>query len=198
MMRDWTAVLILICTLLPGVALADIYYWVDDQGIQNYTTRFESIPEPYRPKAQLLPSPPSPPAPPEMERSPTPKGVTKIPFTPGLPVLVSVKINGTGPITLILDTGSDRTLVTPAALQRLGISTENGPRGVLKGVTGTSDVNAVWVNSVEVDEARVGPVLIIAYDADLKAAEGLLGRDFLAHFNVMIDSKERVVTLTPN
>jgi len=198
MMRDWTAVLILICTLLPGVALADIYYWVDDQGIQNYTTRFESIPEPYRPKVQLLPSPPSPPAPPELERSPTPKGVTKIPFTPGLPVLVSAKINGAGPITLILDTGSDRTLVTPAALQRLGISTENGPRGVLKGVTGTSDVNAVWVNSVEVDEARVGPVLIIAYDADLKAAEGLLGRDFLAHFNVMIDSKERVVTLTPN
>jgi len=198
MMREWIAVLILICTLLPGVTQADIYYWVDDQGIQNYTTRFESIPEPYRPKVQLLPSPPSPPAPPELERSPTPKGVTKIPFTPGLPVLVSVKINGTGPITLILDTGSDRTLVTPAALQRLGISTENGPRGVLKGVTGTSDVNAVWVNSVEVDEARVGPVLIIAYDADLKAAEGLLGRDFLAHFNVMIDSKERVVTLTPN
>ena len=197
-MREWTAVLILTCMLLPGVALADIYYWVDAQGIQNYTTRFESIPEPYRPKAQLLPSPPSPPAPPELERSPTPKGVTKVPFTPGLPVLVSVKINGAGPITLILDTGSDRTLVTPAALQRLGISTENGPRGILKGVTGASDVNAVWVNSVEVDEARVGPVLIIAYDADLKAAEGLLGRDFLAHFNVMIDSKERVVTLTPN
>jgi hypothetical protein len=59
-------------------------------------------------------------------------------------------------------------------------------------------VDAVWVNSVEVGEARVGPLLIIAHDADLKGADGLLGRDFLANFNVTIDSKERVVTLAPN
>jgi hypothetical protein len=198
MMRGWTAALILICILFPGLALADIYYWVDDQGTQNYTTRLESIPDPYRSKAKLLPLPTSPPAPPELERSPSPNGLTKIPFTPGLPVLVSAKINGAGPITLILDTGSDRTMVAPAALQKLGISIENGPRGILKGVTGTSQVDAVWVNSVEVSEAKVGPLLIIAYDGDLKNADGLLGRDFLAYFNVTIDSKERVVTLAPN
>ena len=197
-MRGWTTVLILICVFLPGLALADIYYWVDDQGIQYYTTRPDSIPEPYRSKALLLPLPTSPPAPPELERSPSPKGLTKIPFTPGLPVLVSAKINGAGPITLILDTGSDRTLVAPSALQRLGISTENAPRGILKGVTGMSYVDAVWVNSVEVGEAKVGPLLIIAHDADLREADGLLGRDFLANFSVTIDSKERVVTLAPN
>jgi hypothetical protein len=197
-MYRWATTLFLIYMLFPRLALADIYYWVDDRGIQYYTTRLESIPEPYRSKAQLLPLPVSPPAPPELERSPLLKGITKIPFTPGLPVLVSVKINGAGPITLVLDTGSDRTLVAPEALQSLGISIENGPRGILQGVTGTSYVDAVWVNSVEVDEARVGPLLIIAHDADLKAADGLLGRDFLAHFNVTIDSKERVVTLTPN
>jgi hypothetical protein len=189
---------ILICVLLPGLALAEIYYWVDDQGIQYYTTRLESIPEPYRSKALLLPLPTSPPAPPELERSPAPKGLTKIPFTPGLPVLVSAKINGAGPITLILDTGSDRTLVAPAALQRLGISTENAPHGILKGVTGMSYVDAVWVQSVEVGEAGVGPLLIIAHDANLKEADGLLGRDFLAHFSVTIDSREKVVTLAPN
>jgi len=198
MIRKRTAAFILICIFFPGMVQADIYYWVDDQGTQHYTTRFESIPESHRSKAQLLPLPKSPPAPPELERSPSPKGLTKIPFTPGLPVLVRVKVNGAGPITLILDTGSDRTLVAPEALQRLGISTENGPRGILKGVTGASYVDAVWVNSVEVDEAKVGPLLIIAYDGDLKTADGLLGRDFLAHFNVTIDSKERVVTLAPN
>ena len=189
---------ILIGMLLPGAVLADIYYWVDDQGIQYYTTRLESIPEPYRSKAQLLSLPTSPPVPPELERSPATRGLTKIPFTPGLPVLVSAKINGAGPITLILDTGSDRTLVAPATLQRLGISTENAPRGILKGVTGTSYVDAVWVQSVEVGEARVGPLLIIVHDAGLKGADGLLGRDFLANFNVTIDSREKIVTLTPN
>jgi len=56
----------------------------------------------------------------------------------------------------------------------------------------------VWVNSVEVDEAKMGPLLVIAHEADLKGAEGLLGRDFLANFNVTIDSKEGVVTLAPH
>ncbi len=197
-MRRWTIALILICMLLHGPALADVYYWVDDQGTQYYTTRLESIPEPYRSRALLLPLPTSPPAPPELERSPSPRGLTKIPFTPGFPVLVSARINGAGPITLVLDTGSDRTLVAPAALQRLGISTENAPRAVIKGVTGMSYADAVWVNSLEVGEAKVGPLLIIVHDADLKEADGLLGRDFLANFNVTIDSKERVVTLAPN
>jgi hypothetical protein len=184
--------------LLPGLALADIYYWVDDQGIQYYTTRLESIPEPYRSKAVPLPLPTSPPAPPEITPRPSQKGLIKIPFTPGKPVLVNARINGAGPITLILDTGSDRTLLSPSALWRLGVSTENAPRAVIKGVTGMSYADAVWVNSVEVEEARVGPLLIIVHEADLRGADGLLGRDFLANFNVTIDSKEQVVTLAPN
>ena len=197
-MRPWTIAFILIFMLLPGLALGDIYYWMDDQGNQHYTTRLESIPEPYRSKAIPLPLPTSPPVPPEITPRPSPKGLTKIPFTPGSPVLVSVKINGGGPITLILDTGADRTMVVPSALSRLGISFENALRGVLRGVTGASYVEAVWVNSVEIEEAKVGPLLIIAHDADLKGADGLLGRDFLANFNVTIDSKERVLSLAPN
>jgi len=41
------------------------------------------------------------------------------------------------------------------------------------------------------------PLIIIAHDADLKQADGLLGRDFLDQFKVTIDSNERVVTLAP-
>jgi len=197
-MRPWTIAFILIILLLPGLGLGDIYYWMDDQGTQHYTTRLESIPEPYRSKAVPLPLPTSPPVPPEITPGPSQKGLTKIPFTPGSPVLVSAKINDAGPITLILDTGADRTMVAPSALSRLGISFENSLRGVVRGVTGASYAEAVWVNSVEVEEARVGPLLIIAHDADLKGADGLLGRDFLANFNVTIDSKERLVTLAPN
>ena len=117
---------------------------------------------------------------------------------PGSPVLVSARINGAGPVTLILDTGSGYTLIAPSVLGKLGVSTEAVGRGLLKGVTGMSYANAVWVSSVEVGEAKVGPLLVIAHDAGLTEADGLLGRDFLANFNVTIDSKERVVTLAPN
>jgi hypothetical protein len=197
-MRAWTTALILVLTIIPGLVLGDVYYWIDDKGIQYYTTSFESIPEPYRPNAQSLSLPTSPPAPPELQSSPPQRGLTKIPFVPGSPVLVSAKINGAGPVTLILDTGSGYTLVAPSTLGKLGVSTEGVYRGVLKGVTGMSYANAVWVSTVEVGEAKVGPLLIIAHDAGLKDADGLLGRDFLANFNVTIDSKERVVTLVPN
>jgi hypothetical protein len=197
-MRGWVATLILISLFLAPPTFADIYYWIDDQGTQYYTTRLESIPEPYRSKAIPLSLPTSPPVPPEITPRPLQKGLTRIPFTLGSPVLVSAKINGGGPITLILDTGADRTMVAPSALSRLGISFENALRGVVRGVTGASYAEAVWVNSVEVGEARVGPLLIIVHEADLQGVDGLLGRDFLANFNVTIDSKEKVVTLSPN
>jgi hypothetical protein len=197
-MRSWTVAFILIFMLLPAQVLGGIYYWVDDQGTQHYNTTLESIPESYRSKAIPLSLPTSPSAPPEITPKPLPKGLTKISFTPGSPVLLSAKINGGGPITLILDTGADRTMVAPSALSRLGISFENALRGVIKGITGASYTEAVWVNLVEIEEAKVGPLLIIAHDADLKGADGLLGRDFLANFNVTIDPKEGLVTLAPN
>ena len=43
-----------------------------------------------------------PPAVPAIERS----SLTTIPFTPGSPVIVCARINGLGPITLVLDTGA--------------------------------------------------------------------------------------------
>ncbi|MGZ3535440.1 MAG: aspartyl protease family protein [Thermodesulfobacteriota bacterium] len=198
-MRDWKTAFIIFCSLfLFKPALADIYYWVDDQGTQYYTTGLESIPEAYRNKAQQLSLPTSPPVPPEMTPNPPRKSIINIPFKPGSPILVSTKINGNGPITLILDTGSDRTLVAPSTLSNLGISMDNSQRGMLKGATGIINADAIWVNSVEVGDVKVGPALIIAHDAKLKGADGLLGRDFLANFDVRIDSKEGVVTLTPN
>jgi predicted aspartyl protease len=197
-MRRWLIAVILICLLFPETGLADIYYWIDDQGIQNYTARLENVPEAYRSQAQRLSLLPTPPAPPELKPTPPIKGTTKIPFSPGSPVLVQARINGLGPVTLILDTGSEATLISPSVLSRLGLSSENAPPITLKGVTGMGYARRVWVDFIEVGETRVGPLLIAVYESDLKRADGLLGRDFLSHLKVTIDSKEKVVTLTPN
>src|SRR4030042_2015930 len=141
MMRGWTTALILMALLIPGLASSDIYSWVDGQGTQYYTTRFENIPEPYRSKAHVLSVPAPPPAPPELQSKSAEKGSARIPFTPGSPVLVSARINGAGPVTLILDPGAARTLMGSSALSRLGISPENATRTVIKGVTGMSDAS---------------------------------------------------------
>ena len=189
----WAGILLLLVVLVPGWGRAQMYQWEDEQGTVHITNELNSIPEPFRSRARFVPaSPMAPPAPPQK-----PPGITRIPFTPGFPILVSAAINGTGPVTLILDTGADRTMVSPLALWRLGISTVNAPRAEIKGVTGTAEGDVVQVTSVEVGEARAGPLLIISHDANLKQADGLLGRDFLEWFTVKIDAKEGVVTLTP-
>ena len=186
------AFLLLLIALLPGQAWAQMYQWEDEQGTVHYTNELQSVPEPFRSRARFVPA--SPMAPPAVAPA---QGITRIPFTPGSPILVSARINGGGPVTLILDTGADRTMLTPMALWRLGISTDNAPPAEIKGATGTARAALVQVLSVEVGEARAGPLLIIAHDADLKQAEGLLGRDFLERFTVTIDASERVVTLAP-
>jgi hypothetical protein len=68
-------------------------------------------------------------------------------------------------------------------------------RGVAEGVY----VEAIRapVQSLAVGNARVGRIAVNAYDMAMRDAEGLLGQDFLGHFNVVIDPERGIVTLTP-
>lgn len=169
-LRVWVSLLLLLA-LLPGVASAQLERRVDEQGTIYYTT-------------------------PPGEPPPAPRGA-RIPFTPGAPILVSAKINGGEAVTLILDTGADQTMVTPQALGKLGIPLDQAHRQRIKGVGGIVDAGVAWVNSVEVGDAKTGPLQVVVHDADLRQADGLLGRDFLDRFTVTIDAKESVVTLEP-
>ena len=178
-------------------AEAQVYHWIDDQGVIHYTTGIESVPERYRPAARALAvSPVDSPAPgtPTAVRA----GATTIGFMAGAPILVAARINGSGPVTLILDTGADRTMVAPAALARLGILTPNTYRTEIRGVTGVTRADVLWVESLDVGSARAGPLAIVAHDAGLPQADGLLGRDFLSLFSVTIDARASIVTLEPN
>ena len=196
-MRRLGPVLIFLALLTAPVGVqAQLVRWTDDQGRVHYSEGLDSVPERYRGTAMplLLPTTPSAPEP---RKSGAPAGVTKIPFKPGSPIMVNAKINSGGPVTLMLDTGADTTVVNPLALWRLGISTWFAPRAEIRGATGTTSVDVVRVQSIEVGDAKAGPMVIIAHDIEFKDADGLLGRDFLNHFNVNIDSAAGVVTLSP-
>jgi len=146
-----------------------------------------------------LPTPAAPVAPPAAPAAPpAPSGVARIPFTPGQPIMVTARINGGGTTQLVLDTGAQGTVISPTALAALGVSYRDAIRGSIKGVTGDASVLAVRVDSIEVDGARFGPLLVVSHDAGLGSGrDGLLGRDFLDQFIVTIDSASHVVTLTP-
>jgi len=179
--------------LVPTLGAAQVYRWEDGEAL-HFSNSYERIPESQR--SQFGPPPPV-----SVEKVdpvvPAPSTtITRIPYTPGSPILVTANIGGTGSVTLILDTGADRTMVSPGALGRLGIAVDNSLPATIRGVTGTAQGALVQVASVEVGQAKVGPLRILVHDADFKA-DGLLGRDFLDHFTVTIDSKEQQVTLAP-
>ena len=189
--------LVLLSILLLPVfpAAAQLLEWVDEQGTTHYAADLDRVPERFRGVVRLVPSP-SPAAAPAAA-TPEATGLTRLAFTPGSPILVQARINGAGPVTLVLDTGAERTLVSPATLRAVGIVLEAGRPARLTGVTGTVDAIVVQVATLEVGNARVGPVAVIAHDAGLGPVAGLLGRDFLDRFRVVIDSQAGVVTLAP-
>ena len=190
--------LLVIVAVLAGAASveAQMYRWTDEQGQVHYSEGLGSVPERFRSTAQPLLYPTPSPAEPRKPAA-APPSVEKISFKPGAPIMVSAKVNGGGPVTLILDTGADTTVVNPLALWRLGISTWFAPRTEIRGATGSQRVDVVRIESIEVGQAKAGPLTIIAHDIDFKEVDGLLGRDFLNHFNVNIDTSAGVVTLSP-
>ena len=192
--------------LLAGAitpASAQIYRWTDDRGEVRFSQGIHSVPPQFRGGAVMMsapsqPSAPAPAAPEAAATSSSAAGVARIPFTPGQPIMVSAKINGGGTTQLILDTGAQGTLISPTVLAALGISYRDAIRTSIKGVTGDANALSVKVDSLEVDGARVGPLMVVAHDSGLGSGrDGLLGRDFLDNFIVTIDNSARVVTLTP-
>jgi hypothetical protein len=191
--------LVLTVLVLPRSASAQFYRWVDERGNNHYTEGLDNIPERHRPGAVLLDyrntaAPASRPA------GAAPAAETVINFTPGRHIIVDARVNGTTSAKLILDTGAGKTLLSPRVLAAAGVSLTRGTlpvraRGIASGTD--VDVQLVLVDSIAVGEARVGRMVVSAYEMNMADVDGLLGQDFLSRFRVTIDSSRGVVVLGP-
>jgi predicted aspartyl protease len=102
-------------------------------------------------------------------------------------VWVPVSINGQGPFRLVLDVGASRSAITANVAARLGLRTDESPPVMLRGVTGTAQVQTVRVEKLEVGDLYIAPtVLPIVADA-FGGAEGLLGNEELGDKRIYID-----------
>ena len=170
------------------------------RGRSHYSQGIDSVPLSVRSRAVVVgedrPAPSPEPAATPAASAP---GSGQVRFTPGQPIVVAARVNGGGPVQLMLDTGAARTVIHPTALAALGVSYQGSQRGTLKGVTGDAEVEAVKVDSIEVAGVTHGPLLVISHDTGFGAdrGDGLLGRDFLDHFILTIDNAGGLLTLTP-
>lgn len=197
----WLLTAILFVLPWPAPADAQIYRWVDENGVPHFADGIDSVPDRYRSKAVPLGmknAPAPPPAPPGAEPAKPASGETTIRFTPGQRIMVDVRVNGNADAKLLFDTGSDKTLISPRALQAAGVRI-TGPTTTAQvaGATGTGQMQFVVVDSLEIGEARVGRMSVGSQDVPVEGGDGVLGRDFLDQFNVSIDAGKGVVTLSP-
>jgi predicted aspartyl protease len=186
--------------LAPAPAFAEIYRYTDERGSPVYVEGLESVPEAYRSRAVPLGMRNNAPVstPPADVGKPVAAGGTTIRYTPGQRITVDATVNGSTSTRLLLDTGADTTLISPLVLSAAGASlTRGGSAGRMTGVTGTTDIRRVGIESLAIGEARVSRLQVVAHDMDMPGIDGLLGRDFLDQFKVTIDSTTGVVTLQP-
>jgi predicted aspartyl protease len=201
MLRSTLLLLVVgLVTVLPTRVDAEIYKWVDDNGVPHFADGIDSVPDRYRSRATPVGLRNEPAAATGASSAkPGASGGTTISFTPGQRILVDVKINGSGGTRLMLDTGADRTLISPRALSAAGVRiTAPTATGQIVGATGSERIAFVAVDSLEVGDARVSGMMVGSFDLPTTdVGDGLLGRDFLDRFNVNIDSGKGVVTLSP-
>jgi predicted aspartyl protease len=174
----------------PAPAAAQIYQWTDGAGVIHYTTNADSIPEEFRPDVRVIDA-----SRPPGEASAGPSGST-ISLRSGAPIMVVAHLNGV-PLTLMLDTGADRTMLAPTALARAGVEAGTGRPVRVIGVTGESEGREVTLPRLDVAGARLGPVVVVVHEVPAAGVDGLLGRDLLDAFTITVDTAGGRATLVP-
>jgi Aspartyl protease len=115
--------------------------------------------------------------------------------------IVQVSINGTGPYDFVLDTGSNVTLVKRQLLPKLKISTGE-PLTIVTVLGGKSQQRGLSAESVSLAGFSVQHLALIAFDGVQMGplegrVQGILGENFLEHFDLLIDNDRHTLTLDP-
>ncbi len=113
-------------------------------------------------------------------------------------IVASVQINHSGPYDFVVDTGAQITMIEPSLASDLHVKIQ-GTTGV-GGVATFSRSAFTYLDSLDAGHSSVRHSLAVIQDiAQLKAADsgirGILGENFLDHFDLQIDNRQRILCL---
>ena len=113
-------------------------------------------------------------------------------------IIVPVEINHSGPYDFLLDTGAQVTMVDSPLATDLNLKVQAGAD--FGGVGFLKHASLVHVDLLEVGSKAVADALVLVQELDgFKAGglniRGVLGGNFLGHFNVLIDYSHRLLCL---
>jgi predicted aspartyl protease len=109
-------------------------------------------------------------------------------------VWAPVYINGKGPFRLVLDTGANRSAVIESLAARIGAPILESNAKLL-GVTGSSIVPTIEVDSIEVGDLWLDKRQVAIVEDVFGGAEGVLGADGLHDKRISIDFRQDQISI---
>ena len=116
----------------------------------------------------------------------------------GALIVVPIKINHSGPYDFVVDTGAQVTTIEPSLAAELGLKAQ-GTTGV-GGVATYTRIAYSYLDLIEAGQHSVPNAIAVTQEVtQLKAADsrirGILGANFLEHFDLLIDNGHHILCL---
>lgn len=134
----------------------------------------------------------------ERKQAPTVKDVLEIPLesTPGGTLMAEVAVNGSNPMTFIVDTGASLVSLKSATAESLGIEMDPKRQAVIRTAKGMRTASLITIDRIEIKGIEAKNVQGVILDENLgPGVEGLLGQSFLNEINARIDVKKKVMVI---
>jgi Aspartyl protease len=113
-------------------------------------------------------------------------------------ILLAVSINHTGPYNFQLDTGTQITMIDPSLATGLHLQTQGA--AIVAGAGSRQSASIAKLDLLEAGSRSVANQRVVVYDLqNLQSADlhiqGILGEDFLEHFDMLIDNAHSLLCL---
>ncbi len=113
-------------------------------------------------------------------------------------IVVPVTINGLGPYDFVLDTGTNNTMLDQKLADELTLP--HGKATTIIGANGSRSLIAVYAESLSIAGAMVDGKELFLFASTIpqglpSKVRGVLGEDFLQHFDLLIDYPHKLIQL---
>ncbi len=113
-------------------------------------------------------------------------------------IVLAVSINHTGPYNFQLDTGAQITMIDPSLAKGLHLETQG--EAIVAGTGSRQPASIATLDRLEAGSRFVANQRVVVYDPrNLQSAglriQGILGEDFLEHFDMLIDNAHSLLCL---
>jgi hypothetical protein len=124
-----------------------------------------------------------------------PGNVASLPFrlVNGYQMIVAVSVNHSGPYNFLLDTGMQITTVDPSLAAELHLEPQGG--AVVAGAGIRQSASVTQLDLLEAGSHAVPNQKVLVYDLRNLHIQGILGEDFLEHFDMLIDNVHGLLCL---